>query len=160
MSDWRWNLYAVIPLASKTIAGGVANIIMPDVDEDKIFDSIRMSVTGNEPATHFCTSCPVTQQQAVEWLALFLPGESIPVGWGTPQLTWDASILGSFNSARNNPNFIAVVTRRLGDDHMTLTKINRDVVVIDTAEYPDVTQIPNIDDIFSRVGLKQVIFEL
>ena len=156
MSDYVYNLYMIIPIGGRNLAGQIADLIMPDVDEDKMFDSIRLSTSGNEPATHLATDCPLTPRMAKRWKNLFLAAEADPQDFPDVSDTLTAGQLSAIASAIANARFIAVITNRLSGDNRTLIRRNRTVRVIDSVKYPNITQIPDLQAILDRVGLVRI----
>ena len=159
MSDWTYNLYAIIPIGARNRAGQIAQVIMPDVDEDRMFDGVRLSTDGNEPATHLATSCPLTPRLAKRWKNLLLASELDRDDFPNVSDNWDGATLAQVAAMIGNARFLVVITNRLGEDNRTLVRRNRAVRVINSVKYPNVNQIPSLDWIINRVGLVRISSE-
>lgn len=71
MSTWTEEIICVIPIAERDNMALLASKIMPDVNEGRMFDRIRLSITGEEPATHLMAICPLPDGLAGAWCDSF-----------------------------------------------------------------------------------------
>lgn len=153
-SEWQYMLWVIVPIAAQTKIANIATRLMPDVREDLMFEGIRLSVSGSEPATHLMTVCPMTPRLAKRWKDLCLTSEDDRQDFPNDE-TPDATDVSDFSTWIQNARFISAITNRLNPDD-SLIKSNWDVLLIDRTRFPNVTTIPSFEAVLSRVGLSRI----
>jgi hypothetical protein len=150
-SDYNHMLYAIIPIALRRVAGEAAERIMPDRDEIRMFDSIRLSETGEEPATHLMTICPCTLKQATIWYEIMLDEVAKPAHFSNDKP--DPRDKLSLTDIKVNPKFICIITDRVNGNRL---KEKKSVQVV-TSKFNTVKEVNDPMAIASRVNLIRII---
>jgi hypothetical protein len=154
---WKYDLYLIFPSAGLATMRNVAIDVMPDVNEGAMFDSYRLSVTGEEPASAFGARCPLTPALARKWKAYILPEQVSPEDFPDDEWTPNATWVNQIQTARENNRFIALVTRRINGQ--TWEPNNQVVIIKDIVKHLDVTVVPNIGAVLNYVGLQRIVAE-
>jgi hypothetical protein len=154
MPEWSETLYIIIPVSLRDEFAVLASRIMPDVGEDKMFDSIRLSLTGKEPAIALMSECPCNKELAKAW--------AFVMGYGTPDDYPDLSgqavtALNKYRAnaelAKLNSRFFMAITERL--DGRKVKEGLKAIRVLDS-KFAGVTHIRDIDDVLTRRGLVRI----
>lgn len=152
--EWTETLWIVIPIAARDTFARIASTIMPDVNEGVMFDDIRLSANGQEPASYLMSECPCTKELAHEWLKILLPLVTPPQDY--PDVpNPDAKDITDTVATRADGKFIAVFTDRIDGQRVKDTKSVR---VIDS-KYSALRNVSDIQNVLDRVSLSRIPLE-
>lgn len=151
MPDWTETLYIIIPIAQRQNMASIAEKIMPDVNEGAMFDSIRLSAKGEEPATHLMAVCPCKKDMAEKWRQILLQSSSRPRDYPNESTSVTDKIIGT--TVKLDAKAITILTDRIDGQRLKTSKAVR---LIDDS-HSELKSISEIDDVLSRVGLVRIV---
>ena len=149
--EWTEMVYIVIPIALRDQFGGFALKVMGDRDDDKMFDSIRLSASGKEPATHLGTVCPCTKKQAALWRDLLLDSEAKPGDYPNDKADTKDKVFAT--TAKLDLKHISVLANRLDG---LVVKPSKDIRVIES-KHNTMKAINSPQQLWDYVGLQRII---
>ena len=147
--EWTEDFIGVIPIGLRDDMAAIATRIMPDVDEDKMFDSIRLSSSGKEPATHLATVCAMQKDMADKWRQILLPSSSRPRDYPTTTTRATDKTTGSISMV--DLKATAIITDRIENFRV---KASKTVKLIDSRR--NIETVSDINDVFTALGLVQI----
>lgn len=150
MAEWTENFIGVIPISSRDDIATVAQKIMPDVNEGVMFDSIRLSPKGSEPATHLATVCPMKKDLAEKWRQVLLPLGRKPEDYPRENTGTADKFIGT--TVMLDSKSTAIITDRLEGLRVKAVKTVR---LIDTRR--NMTEVRDIDTVFTALGLVRIL---
>lgn len=149
--EWTETLLIIIPVAQQVTMGAIASKIMPDVDESKMFDDIRLSLTGTEPATHLMSECPCDKEMAENWRQVLLRDVNKPRDYPTQSKISKADELVG-DAVNVDSRSITILTDRLAG----LVVKEQKTVRLAKDKHSALTIIRESGDILKHVGLKKI----
>jgi hypothetical protein len=151
MYEWTETLYIIIPIAQRNNMAAIAEKIMPDVNEGAMFDSIRLSTKGVEPATHLMSVCPCEKGMAEQWRQILLQSSSKPRDYPDESTSTADKVIGS--TVKLDSKAITILTDRIDQQRVKDTKLVR---LIDD-NHSALTAVTDIEDVLQRAGLVRII---
>jgi len=148
MPEFTEMLWVVIPIDARDIVARFADEIMNDAT---MFDDVRLSADGQEPATYLMTVVPSRKDQAEDWRKRLLPLTVAPEDYPTRQ---DPSVKDLADSAivKLDGKFFIAITDRIDG---TQVKAEKAVRLIDS-RYVNTRAITSQESILGMLNLVEI----
>lgn len=148
--EWTETAYIIISITLRDDMAAIAEKIMPDVNEGEMFDGIRASITGNEPATHLMAKCPMKPEYAEKFRLILLADTAKPDNYPTKTVSKTDEAKGVLVNA--DPKSITVITDRIDKGKLKTTLSVKLAKSKDSA----LTTVSNIDDVLAHRELIRI----